>query len=73
MAKITELTPRKANRAGERVKAFKDADEDFVNANILIDKDGNIIDSDKSANIGELILYELRTLNDNITQIMGSL
>ncbi len=73
MAKLdTTLTPRKANRAGERTKGFKDSDEHFVPATGIVDSDGNLLESldADSSRVLELIYFEMREIKKLLTLVI---
>lgn len=66
------LSPRKANRAGERLKAFQDKDEHFVSATTVIDSDGKILKLQEDTGIQGLILDELRRIRLILTLETGN-
>ncbi len=55
--------PRKANRAGERTKAFRDADDDLISATVFINSKGEVLNLEERNDTQELILDELRKIN----------
>ena len=66
-----DMTPRKKNRAHERLMAFMNRNGFFVSATTLVDKKGKIIDHNEQLERLDLIHHELEKLNETLGELLG--
>ncbi len=64
------MTPRKKNRAHERLMAFLNRNNWFVSAVAVVDKHGNQIDHRELLEKLDLIHYELEKLNTTLEEVI---
>ena len=65
-----DLTPRRKNRAHERLMAFMNRNGYFVSSTTLVDKKGKIIDHKEQLERLDLIHYELVKLNALLERVL---
>ncbi len=65
-----DMTPRKKNRAHERLMAFMNRNGFFVSATTLVDQKGKIIDHNEQLERLDMIHYELEKLNALLERVL---